>query len=221
MDKRKKYSKSAVMSIIAEYVIKEMTKNDLSICVETLYEDIVHYASVHHPNVPMPKSSQARKMIISVLTEERNFQSGERLTAEAIFRLKDIYYDDTDIESVLQKEYEMHCYASDIIICTIKLPPDDIIKKLMLTISENKKKSELWGKISTIQEICSRIKDLNSDNILAVIPECNRMIYLNEKGEENNKVKDLEPVCKSLCMFVKNTPTGQAIVDSLKSQTLL
>ena len=174
--------------------------------MELLYEDIKGFASLKHPDVQMPKFSMARKMIISELTESALFQTGERLTADVLYRLKKVYYDDAVIENVLQKEYDVSCYAGDIIVCTLELPPDDIIKKLMQGISENKGKSALWGKINTIQKICTIIK------------ETNRMVYINDKGQINSAVKDLEPICSTLCMFVKKTPEGQAIIETFKHQ---
>ena len=208
MDRRKKYTHDDVMLVIAEFVIREMSEKDLQIPVELLYEDIKGFASLKHPDVQMPKFSMARKMIIAELTESALFQAGERLTADVLYRLKKVYYDDAVIENVLQKEYNVSCYAGDIIVCTLELPPDDIIKKLMQGISENKGKSALWGKINTIQKICTIIKERDPDNI--------RMVYINDKGQINSAVKDLEPICSTLCMFVKKTPEGQAIIGSFK-----
>ena len=218
MDRRKKYTHDDVMLVIAEFVLRERSEKDLSIPVELLYEDIKGFASLKHPDVQMPKFSMARKMIIAELTESALFQTGERLTADVLYRLKKVYYDDAVIENVLQKEYDVSCYAGDIIVCTLELPPDDIIKKLMQGISENKGKSALWGKINTIQKICTIIKERDPDNILAVIPETNRMVYINDKGQINSAVKDLEPICSTLCMFVKKTPEGQAIIESFKQK---
>ena len=215
MDKRKKYDWDDIMALIAVFVIEEMTVQELKFPIELIYDEISHYASINYPEVSMPKFSQARKMIINKLKENDSFASGEQLTTKVLNRFKNIYYNSDDIEMVIQKEYDVYYYTDDIVIATLELPPDDIIKKLMHSISENKGKSEMWGKINTIQWICSRIKNRDPDNILAVIPETNRMIYLNEKGQINRKSVELEPICHSLCMFVKDTPEGHALIKKL------
>lgn len=160
MDRRKKYTQDDVMLVIAEFVIMEMSEKDLSIPVELLYEDIKGFASLKHPDVQMPKFSMARKMIIAELTESALFQTGERLTADVLYRLKKVYYDDAVIENVLQKEYDVSCYAGDIIVCTLELPPDDIIKKLMQGISENKGKSALWGKSTRFRKSAPSLRNV-------------------------------------------------------------
>ena len=73
----------------------------------------------------------------------------------------------------------------------------------------------MWGKIDSIRKLCDRVKKRDPENILAVIPESNRMVYLNETGKINNKMKELDPICDTLLMFVKNTPAGRELVNSM------
>lgn len=209
------YDKETVLEIIAEYLTDRISKEELALPVAVLYSNIVDYASKEHNRVKMPKFAQARKLIIADLTEYSKYNQGERFTSEVMYRLKELYYRDDDIDSILQHKYAINCYTEDVIICTVKLPSTEVMQMLTEGISGEKGKSELWGKINTIQKICTCIKKRDSDNILAVIPEFNRVVYLNDKGLINSNMKNLDPICDTLCMFVKNTPEGKAIVKSM------
>lgn len=212
-----KYNKDDVLMTVAEYFTQEICEKDLYIPIEMMYDDIVQYALKTYKDVEMPKFSQARKLIISELTEYGLYSAGERFTSSVAYRLKQIYYGDNIIEEALSHEYEISCYTGDIIICTIKLPPTEIMQMLTKGISDKKGKSNIWGKINTISKICTILKKRDPDNILTVIPEFNRMVYLDNRGYINRKVKELDPICTTLCMFVKNNLKGQKLVESMRN----
>ena len=212
-----KYDREEVLRIIAEYIIKEALETDATLPVEKLYDKIVCFAADSYSDEWMPKFSQARKIIISELTAFGKYNRGERFDVSVLYRLKDIYYNNELIEEVVRNEYEVSCYTDTLIICTIKLPPTEIMTGIFSGISEKKERSEMWGKIDSIRKICDRVKKHDPDNILAVIPESNRMVYLNGNGKINNKMNELDPICDTLLMFVKNTPAGRNLVDAMKA----
>lgn len=204
------YNKEKVLEIIAEFFHQDNAEEYLSLPFETVYSDIVKFAAKKHRRVQMPKFAQARKLIISELSDWGLFQDGERLSTQTAYRLKKRYYDDY--------AYDVTIYADDPIICTIKLPPAEILDMLAVGISDAKNKSHLWGRINVIRNLCSRIKKRNPDLILAVVPEFNRMIYLNENGNISSGMEELNPICDTLLMFVKNTPEGRELVKQMEYQ---
>lgn len=211
-----KCDREEVLRIIAEYIIKEAHEADATLPVEKLYDKIVCFAADSYPDEWMPKFSQARKIVISELDAFGKYEWGERFDTSVLYRLRDIYYNDELIEEVVRNEYEVSCYTDTLIICTIKLPPSEVMTGIFSGISEKKERSEMWGKIDTIRKICDRVKKQDSDNILAVIPESNRMVYLNGNGKINNKMKELDPICDTLLMFVKDTPAGRKLVEDMQ-----
>ncbi len=212
------YDREKVLEIIAEYLTTVQPDETSSLSAAALYDKIVKYTPKKHSlrRTPMPKFAQGRKLIIAALAEANQYQEGERFTSEVIWRMQELYYSEDDLESRLCYEYNVSCYSGEVIICTIKLPPLETMKMLTGGISAEKNKSILWGKINTIQKICTRIKKRDPDNILAVIPEFNRMVYLNGNGKLKSGMDDLDPLCDTLCMFVKNTSEGQALVEKMK-----
>lgn len=210
-----KCDREKVLSIAVKYIISGATEEDFLLPVEKLYERIVCFAKNNYPDEWMPKFSQARKIILAELAASGLYEQGERFDTSVFYRLKDLYYDDELIEEVVRYEYEVSCYADAMIVCTIKLPPTEIMDGIISGISKKKSRSEMWGKIDSIRKICDRIKKRDPDTILAVIPESNRMVYLNENGKINNKMKELDPICDTLLMFVKDTPAGRKLVESL------
>ena len=210
-----KYDKENVLIVIADYImISDETAIQL-MSAEQLYDRIVDFAAKKYKSVLMPKFSQARKMVISRLIESNHFHEGERFTSEVISRLKECYYSSDDIMQVLINQYKIECYAEQAIICTLSLPSKDEMQRFSSILSTESKKSELWCKIDTIREICTRIKDRDPNSIIAVIPECNRMVYLDKNGMIDINMSELDPLCDTLCMFVKYTPEGQALVDEM------
>lgn len=209
------YDREEVMSVIADYVIDHMSKKDFNVPVAWIYEDIVRYAGQKFEDVKMPKFAQARKMIISELADNGLFQDGERLTSEVLYRLNQFYYYGNRITDVIEHEYELTRYAGKIIVCILKLPSESILMKYIASVGDYNDKSIHNCKIDTIKKICSRIKNRDPDNILAVIPEFNRMVYQNASGKIRSGMDELDPLCDTLCMFVKNTPEGQALVERM------
>lgn len=203
------------MLVIANYVIDNMSEKDFNVPFAWIYEEIVQYAGHKFEDVKMPKFTWARKMIISELTDHGCFHEGEELTSEVLYRLKQLYYDDDLITDVIKNEYEVTRYNGNIIVCILKLPPEKILTKFIASVGVNRKKPIHDCKIETIKQICTRIKKRDPNNILAVIPEFNSMVYLNGSGKIKSGMDELDPLCDTLCMFVKNTPEGQALVERM------
>lgn len=210
------YDKEKVLRIIAEFFFQKNINEFLSLPFENVYSEIVNFAAKKYAKVKMPRFAQARKIIIAELSNWNLFQKGERLSTQTAYRLKSCYYDDEVIEETLQNAYNISLYADDPLICIIKLPPVEVLDMLAVGIGEEKDKSHIWGQINVLKKLCSRIKKRNPDLILAVVPEFNRMVYLNENGKISPKMKDLSPICDTLCMFVKNTPEGHELVRKME-----
>ena len=209
------YDKEKVLEIIAEYLTTIQPDEASLLPAAAFYDDIVKYAEKKHKRTAMPKFLQARKLMIAELEEAELYCSSERFTSEVIFRMQELYYDEEDLENRLRFEYDISCYSGEVIICTVPLQTLEQMKLITGGISAEKEKSELWGKINTFQRICTRIKKSDPDNILAVIPEFNSMVYLNGSGKIKSGMDELDPLCDTLCMFVKNTPEGQALVERM------
>lgn len=213
-----KYDKEKVLEITAEYFFTHDKESFIHLPFEKVYEDIKKYALKNHKRVKMPQFSQMRKILIAHLTEYELYTSGEHLTTEVAFRITDSYYNSDEIEYFLyNNNYDVTIYSQSPIICTIKLPPVEVLDMLAISISDEKNKSCTWGRINLIHHLCQKIRKKNPDLILAVIPQLNRMVYLNRNGKISNEINQLNPVCDTLCMFVKNTPEGHAFVKKMKN----
>lgn len=215
------YDKEAVLSVIAEYFFTHNESDFLSHSLEHVYSDIISYASESaiHQKVKFPKYSQMRKILISELTENGEYSHGERLTTSVAYRITKVYkcYDSDDIESVLyHNRYNVSIYSDSVIICTIRLPSEEVLDILAESIGEAKNKSVTWSRVNIIQRLCSKIKNKNSKVILAVIPQYNRMVYLNSNGKISKQTDKFNPICDSICVFVKNTPEGRQFIEENK-----
>lgn len=211
------YDREKVLEIIVEYFFKEYRDGDLSVPFGKLYAQIVQYASVSHQNIRMPAVSQARKIIISELKEHGLFKDTDKLTSETVCRLTELYYDDENVEEAFQHEYQVFIYSDNPIIFTIRLPHAELLNHLAEGISTEKNKSLMWGRIKLIYDMCKKIKRKNPKLILAVIPEFNRMVYLNQNGKIRSDIHDLNPICDTLCIFVRNTADGRALIEKMKN----
>lgn len=45
------------------------------------------------------------------------------------------------------------------------------------------------------------------------------MIHLNSDGKIDKYINDINPLCDTLCMFVKNTPEGKNFINEIKIPT--
>lgn len=52
--------------------------------------------------------------------------------------------------------------------------------------------------------------------ILAVIPQYNKAIYLNQNGRIDKHINNINPLCDTLLFFVKDIPEGRAFVKEQK-----
>ena len=207
-----KYNTIEVLNIIEQYMTSHPLNDDSYISIEGLYNDIVMYANQVCHNSPMPKFAQARKIIINCLKIHGRIKNDERLTTQVAYRLTDLYYCTDDIEKVLENEYDISIYSDDVIIYTFdinKVVP--FLKSFSINMSELKHKTTQYGIINTVQKICNYIKSLDKD-VLAVIPEFNRMNYINSDGLINRDMDGLEPVCDNICVFIKSSPSGKKLI---------
>lgn len=212
------YDKAKVLEIIAEYffaVDEEMISDK---AFEKIYDEIKDYAKRNYPQISMPKFSQMRKILIEHLSQFGEYASGEKLTTSVALRIRETYINSDKIEDIIEHgDYHVSIHAQRPIICTIKLPDPKLLEALAEGISKEKKHSLTWGKINLINKICQRIKKKNPDLILAVIPEFNKMVYLTEEGKISKSVDKNNPVCNSLCMFVKNTDEGRNLIMEMRN----
>ena len=153
------YDKEAVLLVIAEYFFTHNESDFLSHSLEHVYSDIISYASESaiHQKVKFPKYSQMRKILISELTENGEYSHGERLTTSVAYRITKVYkcYDSDDIESVLyHNRYNVSIYSDSVIICTIRLPSEEVLDILAESIGEAKNKSVTWSRVNIIQRLC-------------------------------------------------------------------
>lgn len=206
-----KYNKGKVIEVILEYIFSQNEKCT-SMPFEKLYSEIVKYVSSNHKKIKMPAFSQARKIIIS----ELGLPKGTRLTSKVVYNvIKNNYYNNEKIEDVLLNEYSLSVYCDTPIICTVKLSSVEQLDIIAKNRSKQNKKSVEWGRINLMQNLLSKIKKKNK-NILAVIPEFNRMIYLNKDGKIDKSTKNFNPLCDTFCVFIKNNEDGRAFVEKIK-----
>lgn len=215
------YDKAKVLEIIAAYFFAQYSNGISSLPFETVYRDIVVFAEKEYPKTQMPKFSQMRKTLIKHLSDYNKYTQGERLSTAVASRITEIYINSDKIEDMIDHgDYQVTIHAGSPIICTIKLPPAELLDSLAEGLSDAKKRSLTWGRVNVINRICRRIKKKNPDLILAVIPEFNRMMYLNENGKIDKTVDSFNPICDSLCMFVKNTEEGRELIYKMRGITV-
>ena len=211
-----KYDRVEVLTVMEEFFCNTDIESIASHRFDYVYEDILEYAHNMHKNIKMPAYSQMRKIVISFLKECGLIKDTERLTARKAYEITKCFYDADNIDEVLLNEYKVSVCAVKPIICTIKLPPIEILDRLAKGFSNEKNGLPIWKRIDIIYQLCQQIKQKNEQLILAVIPEFNRMVYLNEKDKKDSINSDFDVLCDTVCMFVKNTPDGRAFVESMK-----
>jgi hypothetical protein len=217
MGRNAKYDKETVLEIIANYFSNKNKEQLFSQPFEKVYEEAKKFASVHYPSVKMPQFSQARKILITYLTEANLYKEGERLTTAVAYRILEMYIDADPIEEVLYcNNYNVLLHVQQPIVCTIQLPPVEILDALANGISKSNKTSRIWGRFTLIDWLCQRIKKRDPKTILAVVPQLSRAVCIKENGKIRNDISDLNPTCDVLCMFVKDTPEGRALVQKMK-----
>ena len=220
------YDREEVLRIVAEYFYQKNKEEIISISFEKLYSEIIKYASVKYRRTKMPAVSQMRKFIIAELENDENddgdkqeilYTKGERFTSEVAYRLKKHYYDNENIEDVLRIEYNVSLYCETPVICTVKLPPIEILDTVAEIYSDENNKSVSWGRINFIRKLCRKIKNKAPELILAVIPGLNRMIYLNKNAKISKNAEEFNILCDTLCIFVRNSPEGHAFIEKIKN----
>lgn len=211
------YDKAKVLEIIAAYFLTQDEERVSGIAFEKVYQEVKAYAEKHYSQTIMPRFSQMRKMLIEHLLQFGEYTSGERLSTAVALRIKKTYINSDKIEDMIDHgDYQVTIHAGSPIICTVKLPPAELLDSLAEGLSDAKKHSLTWGRVNVINRICQRIKKENPELILAVIPEFNRMMYLNENGKIDKSVDSFNPICDSLCMFVKNTEEGRELIKKMR-----
>lgn len=197
-------------------------KEDLSVfTMDAIYDDIQHDASqsILYRNVAFPKYSRMRKMLIDHLSAYGLYQEKERLTAAVASRIIETYEIDAekeDMDVLLSNHYTLTTYGGPVITCIAKLPAVEALDTLARIESKEKQKSLTWSRINMLRKLCQKIKKRNADVILAVIPQYNRAIYLNQNGRIDKHINNINPLCDTLLFFVKDTPEGRAFVKEQK-----
>lgn len=211
-----KFDKERILTLVATYFFEHGEEECTSLSMEKLYEKIVEYASINEKKLKMPSFAQMRNFIIEELTEAKLYNEREKLTSKVAYRILESFYDETDVEDLLEAEYNVSIYNGPTIVCTINLPPIDILDPIAVGFSKKEKKSKIYGRMNLIRRLCRSIKKTNPELILAVIPESNRVIHLNADGKIDREMASLNPICDTLCMFVKDGEEGRKLINEFK-----
>ena len=219
-----RYEEDAVLEAMAVYFYEHVVirKEDLSVfTMDAIYDDIQHDASqsILYRNVAFPKYSQMRKMLIDHLSAYGLYQEKERMTAAVASRIIETYEIDAekeDMDVLLSSHYTLTTYGGPVITCIAKLPAVEALDTLARIESKEKQKSLTWSRINMLRKLCQKIKKRNADVILAVIPQYNKAIYLNQNGRIDKHINNINPLCDTLLFFVKDTPEGRAFVKEQK-----
>ena len=211
-----RYEEEDVLEAMAVYFYEHMVvrKEDLSVfTMDAIYDDIQHDASqsILYRNVAFPKYSRMRKMLIDHLSAYGLYQEKERLTAAVASRIIETYEIDAekeDMDVLLSNHYTLTTYGGPVITCIAKLPAVEALDTLARIESKEKQKSLTWSRINMLRKLCQKIKKRNADVILAVIPQYNKAIYLNQNGRIDKHINNINPLCDTLLFFVKDTPEG-------------
>ena len=158
-------------------------------------------------------------MLIDHLSAYGLYQEKERLTAAVASRIIETYEIDAekeDMDVLLSNHYTLTTYGGPVITCIAKLPAVEALDTLARIESKEKQKSLTWSRINMLRKLCQKIKKRNADVILAVIPQYNKAIYLNQNGRIDKHINNINPLCDTLLFFVKGTPEGRAFVKEQK-----
>ena len=141
------------------------------------------------------------------------------ITAAVASRIIETYEIDAekeDMDVLLSNHYTLTTYGGPVITCIAKLPAVEALDTLARIESKEKQKSLTWSRINMLRKLCQKIKKRNADVILAVIPQYNKAIYLNQNGRIDKHINNINPLCDTLLFFVKDTPEGRAFVKEQK-----
>lgn len=219
MARKPKYNKEILVKVIADYFYAHRNEKLFDYSFETIYEDIRYYASksLLYKKVEFPGYEHMRKILINELKSKDRFQQGEKLTTAVASRIMELYFSHSYyIEKTISEQYSLSVYCDPVITCVVNIPPVEAVDILAKEKSASKNKSVSWGRINIIRELCKEIKQKNPDVILAVIPQYNRMIYLNEKGRIDKHVENINPLFDTLIMFVRDCPEGRQFIEENK-----
>lgn len=180
-------------------------------------EEILH--SGEKKGIRLPCFSQARNILLSELKRYDLIGDNVELTTEIAMLIQEA--EDGLFCAIREAgtSCKIEINSDDPIICTLKLPDTESLQSFAEGYAEENDKPDLWGRHNLITRLCWKIKRQNPDIILAVIPETNRLLYLTDKIVINNKMKSINPLYGSLCMFLKNTPEGQKIKNEIHEGT--
>lgn len=215
------FNMDSVLEILADYFYNVATDTTKDKPYESVYNDILLFAKKNYPEVSMPKFSQMRKYLIKELTTNKLFKEGDILSTSVASKITELYHNADKIETkIYYDDFNIEIFTQAPIICTISLPPKEILDALAKGIRKNNKHSLTWSRVNLIHKICNKIKQKNPEIILAVIPEFSKLIYLNSNGIIDTNIDKFNPISNSLCMFVKNTEEGRKFVDSLNNKSI-
>lgn len=220
--RKPKFNKKLILSIIANYFYDHRNENLSVYSLETVYADIIAKASesLRYKNVAFPGYEHIRKILIDTLSKNKLFQKEERMTTTAASRIVQLYnhFSDADeIEIIISEQYTISIYDNPVITCKVKLPLKEALDALAGNMLNTKKKITSWDRFNMISRLYRFIKRKNADVILAIIPQYNKLYYLDSDGKINRNRKITDSVYDTPLIFIKDTPEGR---NFLKEQII-
>ena len=104
-----------------------------------------------------------------------------------------------------------------VITCKVELPLKEALDALAGNMLSTKKKITSWDRFNMISRLYGFIKRKNADVILAIIPQYNKLYYLDSGGKINRNRKITDSVYDTPLIFIKDTPEGR---NFLKEQII-
>lgn len=96
-----------------------------------------------------------------------------------------------------------------VITCKVELPLKEALDALAGNMWSTKKKVTSWNRFNMISRLYGFIKRKNADVILAIIPQYNKLYYLDSDGKINRNRKITDSVYDTPLIFIKDTPEGR------------
>ena len=100
-------------------------------------------------------------------------------------------------------------YDDPVITCKVEIPLKEALDALADSMPNMKKKVTSWSRFNIISRLYRFIKRKNADVILAIIPQYNKLYYLNSDGKINRNRKITNSVYDTSLIFIKGTPEGR------------
>ena len=137
--------------------------------------------------------------------------------ASRIVQLYNHFSDADEIEIIISEQYTISIYDNPVITCKVELPLKEALDALAGNMLNTKKKITSWDRFNMISRLYRFIKRKNADVILAIIPQYNKLYYLDSDGKINRNRKIADSVYDTPLIFIKDTPEGR---NFLKEQII-